>query len=234
MRCTAIVLAAGNGNRMNSNIRKQFMDLGGFPLLYYSLRAFEQSCVEDIILVTGEDSIEYCRTEIVDKYQFQKVSRIVPGGSERYLSVYEGLCAVLDTDFVLIHDGARPFVTNEMIERTIHAAEKYGSGIAAMPVKDTIKIVDEDQFVVQTPSRDRVWMMQTPQTFEYKTIRQAYEKILKQQISTVTDDAMVLELAFHKPVKIVEGSYDNIKITTPEDIAIASLLFEQLNKKNLK
>ena len=224
MRCSAIVLAAGKGSRMNSSVQKQFMELDGFPLLYYALRAFEKSCVDEILLVAGENEIEYCRTEIVEKYQFRKVSRIVSGGSERYLSVYEGICAIQDTDIVLIHDGARPFVTDEIIERTIQAAVTYGSGIAAMPAKDTVKIVDEKRFAVHTPSRDRVWMMQTPQTFVYQDIRAAYEKILAQHIRNITDDAMVLELAFHKHVKIVEGSYYNLKVTTPEDMEIASAL----------
>lgn len=231
MKYTAIVLAAGKGDRMNSSIRKQYMELEGFPLLYYALHAFEQSCVDEIVLVAGEDEIEYCRIQIVEKYQFQKVSRIVPGGSERYLSVYEGLRAVQNTDIVLIHDGARPFVTDEIIERTIQAAAVYGSGIAAMPAKDTVKIVDEERFAVQTPPRDRVWMMQTPQAFVYQDIRAAYEKILAQQITNVTDDAMVLEQAFHKSAKIVEGSYYNLKVTTPEDMEIASAFCKKIIKK---
>lgn len=222
MKCTAIVLAAGKGKRMNSSVQKQFIELNGYPLIYYALHAFEQSMVDEMILVTGKDEAEYCRREIVERYQFQKVRKIVHGGAERYLSVYEGLCAINNTDIVLIHDGARPFVTEDIIERTIYAAVKYGSGIAAVPAKDTVKIVDEDHFAVQTPSRDYVWMMQTPQTFRYQDICQAYEKVLKHQIQNVTDDAMVLELAFQKPVKIVEGSYFNLKVTTPEDLFIAS------------
>ncbi len=226
MKCTAIVLAAGQGSRMNSNIQKQFMTLEGYPLIYYALRAFEQSRVDDIILVTGEKDIGYCRTEIVRRYQFQKVSRIVAGGSERYLSVYEGLRAATDAGLVLIHDGARPLVTEAVIERTIQAAAVYGSGIAAMPAKDTVKIVDEEHFAVQTPLRDTVWMMQTPQTFRYQEILRAYEVIAERQIANITDDAMVMELAFQQPVKIVEGSYENIKVTTPEDLMIAAVFLK--------
>lgn len=231
MKCTAIVLAAGKGSRMNSSVQKQFMELDGFPLLFYALRAFEQSCVDEVILVAGENETEYCRTQIVEKYQFHKVSRTVSGGSERYLSVYEGLRAVRDTDIVLIHDGARPFVTDEIIERTVQAALTYGSGIAAVPAKDTVKLVDENRFAASTPPRDRVWMMQTPQAFVYQEIRAAYEKILAQQTPNVTDDAMVLELALHKPVKIVEGSYYNLKVTTPEDMEIASVFCKKISKK---
>ncbi len=231
MKCTAIVLAAGKGSRMQSSVQKQFMLLDGFPLLFYCLRTLEQSMVDEIVLVTEENAMEYCQKEIVEKYQFHKTDRIVCGGSERYLSVYHGLCAVEDSDIVLIHDGARPFVTNEMIERTIHAAIQHGSGIAAVPAKDTVKIVNEEQFAVQTPPRERVWMMQTPQTFPYKDIRLAYERVIRQQVKNITDDGMVLEYAFQKPVKIVEGSYSNLKVTTPEDMETASVLCKKIFKK---
>lgn len=228
MKCTAIVLAAGKGSRMNSSVSKQFMELEGFPLVYYALRAFEQSMVDDIILVTGQQEIEYCRKKIVENYRLQKVSSITAGGKERYLSVYNGLCAVRDADIVLIHDGARPFVTDEIIERTVHAAVRYGSGIAAVRAKDTVKLVNEEHFTVQTPPRDRIWMMQTPQAFSYEKIRLAYEKVLEQHLSQLTDDAMVLETALHEPAKIVEGSYRNIKVTTPEDMEIASVFCRKL------
>lgn len=220
MRCSAIVLAAGKGSRMNSSRLKQYMDLNGYPLLYYSLRTFEESCVDEVVLVTGEQEQAYCRTQIVEKYQFHKVKKIVPGGSERYLSVYQGLLAIESTDIVLIHDGARPFVDQNTIGRTIQAAARFGSGIAAMPVKDTIKIADENQFAAKTPDRSRLWMMQTPQTFPYAKIREAYEKIIAGGLA-VTDDAMALEMAFGEAVKLVEGSYRNIKVTTPEDLRMA-------------
>ncbi|MDE6887616.1 MAG: 2-C-methyl-D-erythritol 4-phosphate cytidylyltransferase [Eubacterium sp.] len=232
MRCAAIILAAGKGSRMNSNTQKQYMELEGFPILYYSLQTFEQSAlVDEIVLVTGEQEIEYCTKQIVERYQFHKVTKIVPGGSERYLSVYEGLRAVQDTDIVLIHDGARPFVTEDMIERTIESAGACGSGITAVPAKDTVKIVNGELFSMETPPRERVWMMQTPQTFPYETILRAYEKVIAQRIKNITDDAMVLELAFHKPVRIVEGSYSNIKITTPEDLDLAAIFCKKRNKK---
>ena len=232
MKCTAIVLAAGKGSRMNSSVSKQYMELEGFPLIYYALRTFEQSIVDDIILVTGEHEIDYCRRQIVEKYRFQKVHEIIAGGRERYLSVYQGLCAVQEADIVLIHDGARPFVTDEIIERTIAAAVRYGSGVAAVRAKDTVKLVNEEQFAVQTPPRESVWMMQTPQTFACQKIRQAYEAVIRQQLCNITDDAMVLEAAFQEPVKIVEGSYRNIKVTTPEDLEIAAVFAK--DKKELK
>lgn len=221
MGCNAIVLAAGRGSRMNSSELKQYMDLQGHPLIYYSLQVFEQSCIDEVILVTGAGEEEYCRTQIVEKYNFQKVRKIVPGGAERYLSVYQGLLAAENAVIVLIHDGARPFVDNAIIERTIAAARQFGSGIAAMPVKDTVKVVDKDQFSVQTLDRSHIWMMQTPQAFSYPKIREAYEKVIEQH-QTITDDAMALELAFGIHAKLVEGSYFNIKVTTPEDLVIAS------------
>lgn len=223
MKYTAVILAAGKGSRMNSSVQKQFMELGGFPLIYYALNTFEKSRVDEIILVAGQDETDYCRTQIVEKYQFGKVRKIVPGGSERYLSVYQGLLAVDETDIVLIHDGARPFVTDAVIERTIQAAAEYGSGVAAMPSKDTVKIADDRQFSIQTPARDSVWIVQTPQAFRYPQIRLAYDEVVRRQIQNVTDDAMVMELALHKPVRLVEGSYRNIKVTTPEDMEIAEV-----------
>lgn len=228
---TAIVLAAGRGSRMNSDVCKQFMDLDGYPVLYYSLRAFEQSgLIHEIILVTGEDDISYCRAQIVEKYGFHKVSRIVAGGSERYLSVYEGLKAAGTADVVLIHDGARPFVTEDIMRRTIEAARQNGSGVAAMPVKDTIKLADEQQFVTATPPRERLWMIQTPQTFSYPKILAAYEQAIAQGLTNLTDDAMVMEQTTGCRVKLVEGSYRNIKVTTPEDMDIA-LNFCKICKK---
>lgn len=227
MKYTAIVLAAGRGSRMNSDIRKQYMELNGYPLIYYALYTFEKSCVDDIILVTGQNETDYCRREIVDKYQFQKVRRIVSGGKERYLSVYNGLCAAENPEIVLIHDGARPFVTQKIINRTIQSAVEYGSGIAAVPAKDTVRIVDEAQTAVHTPSRDRVWMMQTPQTFLYAQIRDAYEQVIARSVQNVTDDAMIFEAVMEKGVKIVEGSYRNIKVTTPEDMEAAAVFVKR-------
>lgn len=211
---------------MDSSIPKQFMKLGGHPLVCYSLWTFEQSRVDEIILVTGRDEADYCRTQIVEKYRFSKVSKIIVGGSERYLSVYQGLLAVERTDIVLIHDGARPFVADEIIESTIQSAVQYGTGIAAVPAKDTVKIADDRQFAVETPARESVWMMQTPQTFQYPLIRTAYEAAIAQHIENLTDDAMAVESTLDTPVKLVRGSYRNLKVTTPEDMDIAEALLK--------
>ena len=218
---TAIVLAAGVGKRMNSKIQKQYMLLGGKPVLFYALDAFEKSRVDEIILVVGKGEIEYCRKEIVEKYKFHKVTKIVEGGKERYHSVYEGLKAIDTADYVLIHDGARPFINQQILVHAIEAVKQYQACVVGMPVKDTIKITTEDGFSKETPERKHVWMIQTPQCFSYSLIFDAYQKMLQNEDATITDDAMVLEKVKGLPVKMVEGSYRNIKITTPEDLLVA-------------
>lgn len=219
----AVVLAGGSGSRMGSATPKQYLMLNGHPLIYYALRQFEESAVDEIVLVTAAGQEEYCRREIVERYGFRKVCAIVPGGSERYLSVYEGLRALTRSDYVLIHDGARPCIDQAMLARIMQAAAAEGACVAAMPVKDTIKISDEQCYAVQTPDRRRLWQIQTPQAFDYAVIRQAYEKVLTMKDCAVTDDAQVLELAAGKKSRLIEGSYRNIKVTTPEDLEIAQL-----------
>lgn len=220
-RYTAIVLAAGSGKRMQSTVHKQYLMLDGKPVLYYALKAFEQSGISDMILVVGAGEIEYCRKEIVEKYNIQKIGAIIEGGKERYHSVYEGLKRASGADYVLIHDGARPFVSAEMIQRSMEAVKRYDACVVGMPVKDTIKIVGEDGLAEGTPERSKLWQIQTPQSFCYAMIREAYEKVLMQGDAAITDDAMVLERAGGHRVKVIEGSYQNIKITTPEDLLVA-------------
>lgn len=226
-KVTAIVLAAGSGKRMNSAVHKQYMLLAGKPVLYYALKAFEESGVAEIVLVVGEGETEYCRREIVDKYAFRKVKTIVPGGKERYHSVYAGLMAASGADYVLIHDGARPLVTAEIIQRSIAGAKEYQACVVGMPVKDTIKVIGADGFAKETPDRSTLWQVQTPQSFSFPLICDAYEKIIRQGKNSVTDDAMVLELACGRQARIIEGSYQNIKITTPEDILVAEAYLEK-------
>lgn len=239
MKTTAIVLAAGQGKRMGSDVAKQYLLLCGKPVLYYTLKNFEDSQVDEVVLVTAADQIEYCQKEIVDAFGFTKVKQVVAGGKERYHSVANGLRAIAKyeeqndlqderkTDYVLIHDGARPFATPEIIARGIEAVQIHKACVIGMPVKDTIKISDIDGFAEQTPNRNLVWQIQTPQIFAFDLIHNAYEELLlkeeelKQQGIAVTDDAMVAELFSDKKVKLVEGSYENMKLTTPEDLKIA-------------
>lgn len=225
-RVTAIVLAAGQGKRMQSKIQKQYLLLDGKPLLYYSLKAFEQSSVDEIILVVSKDMVQYCEREIVAQFGFQKVVKIVEGGKERYHSVYEGLKAASDAEIVLIHDGARPLVTQKIIEDSILAAAEYKACAVGMPVKDTIKIVNENQYAIRTPERRLVWQIQTPQAFSYALLKKAYDLLMHDEgyQKAITDDAMVVETMLNVPVKLIEGSYSNMKVTTPEDMEIARVL----------
>lgn len=223
---TAIVLAAGSGKRMNSQVHKQYLIIQDRPVLYYSLKAFEDSAVDEIVLVVGKGEEEFCRREIVDKYGISKVKAIVEGGKERYHSVFEGLKQTSDADYVLIHDGARPFVNQDIIRRCMQEVQKYQACVVGMPVKDTIKIADEEGYAKQTPDRKNVWMIQTPQTFSYALIYEAYEEMLKTEDTAITDDAMVLERIKGKKSKLIEGSYRNIKITTPEDLLIANVYLQ--------
>ena len=211
---------------MNSKVHKQYLIIQDRPVLYYSLKAFEDSAVDEIVLVVGKGEEKFCRKEIVDKYGISKVKAIVEGGKERYHSVFEGLKQTSDADYVLIHDGARPFVNQDIIRRCMQEVQKYQACVVGMPVKDTIKIADEGGYAKQTPDRKNVWMIQTPQTFSYALIYEAYEEMLKTEDTAITDDAMVLERIKGKKSKLIEGSYRNIKITTPEDLLIANVYLQ--------
>ena len=228
-RCVAIVLSAGQGKRMHSKIQKQFLEIQGYPVLYYSLRCFQESpLIRDIVLVTGAESVEYCKENIVEKYGFTKVVSVVAGGKERYDSVYAGLCACCDCEYVLIHDGARPFITEEILKRGLDKAGETGACVIGMPSKDTVKIADEDGNVSETPDRSSVWIVQTPQIFRYPLIYDAYTSILKKEMTGITDDAMVAEHETGVKIRFSEGSYRNIKITTPEDLVIAEAFLDNL------
>lgn len=242
-RCTAIVLAAGRGSRMKSEVAKQYLPLGGKPLIWYALHAIEESSViDDCIVVAGTkvNDIEYMSEEIVARYGFRKVDTIVAGGKERYDSVYQALKVIADDDmavpnrdgYIFIHDGVRPFLTEEILERCYEAVEKYHACVAGMPVKDTIKIVDENKFAGQTPDRNLLWQVQTPQVFDAPLILSAYERLMQEKERllregiSITDDAMVVETFTDCNVKMVEGDYRNIKVTTPEDMAVGEAFLQ--------
>lgn len=229
-KVTAVVLAAGRGRRMESRIQKQYLQLAGRPLICYALEAFQKSGVDEIILVTGAGEEEFCRREIVAAWGFSKVAAIVPGGKERYHSVYEGLKAAAGSDYVLIHDGARPCVTEEIIQAAIDGARKYRACVIAMPVKDTIKVADEQEFARETPDRSRLWMIQTPQAFSYPLVYDAYDRMLSGggDQRGITDDAMVVERMTGEKVRLIRGSYENIKVTTPEDLAVAEVFLRRI------
>lgn len=225
---TAIVLAAGQGKRMGTKVQKQYLEILGKPVLFYSLNTFQKSdIIDEIILVVGENQEEYCQKEIVEKFGITKVSKIVRGGSERYNSVWNALQVMTEDGFVFIHDGARPFVTEEILAHAYKAVQEEKACVVGMPAKDTIKIVDDNRFAKETPDRNYVWLVQTPQVFETSLIKKAYSLLMKQEIIQVTDDAMVVEKMLQRNVKLVEGSYENIKITTPEDLKIAETILQK-------
>lgn len=219
-KIVAIVLAGGSGKRMNSAVKKQYLPLFGKPLMYYALKAFQDSPVDEIVCVVTPGEEAYVTTEIIEKEHLDKVRHVVAGGEERYDSVYQGLCCLTDCDIVLIHDGARPFPTREIIEANIIEAKKTGACVTAVPVKDTIKVISSDGIVVDTPDRRTLWQVQTPQSFDFGYIKAAYDRIQSECREGITDDSMVAEYA-GLTVKIVRGDYDNIKITTPEDMTTA-------------
>lgn len=226
-RTAAIILAAGQGKRMQSNIPKQYLKLKDRPLITYALEVFEDSFIDEIILVVGKGEIKYCKKEIIEKYKFKKVVEIIEGGKERYHSVYEGIKRLKNIDYVYIHDGARPFITMDIIERAYVEVKKEKACVVGMPVKDTIKIVNNNGIVKETPNRNTVWQVQTPQVFLYQLIKEGYDNLIEEEGCNITDDAMVVETILKSSVKMIEGSYKNIKITTPEDLQIAEVF---LNK----
>lgn len=244
----AIVLAGGKGSRMGSSIPKQYMEIDGRPMLYYSIAAFE-SCafIDEIILVTVGTDIEYCREEIVRRYGFSKVTKIVSGGSTRYASVYCGLQAVNDRNgYVFIHDGARPCINDELLDRLYTDVKKYNAAVAAVRSKDTVKISGNDKFVMNTPLRDNVWNVQTPQVFAADEICSAYENMMQLFLNDdalseeaasgeITDDAMVMERFGSGKVYLTESFYGNIKVTTAEDLyTVENILKKTKKNKNNK
>ena len=237
MKTTAIVLAGGSGSRMNSKVKKQYLLLGEYPVLWYSLAVLEKSSrIDEIILVCGKGEQQQCKALFVDTYGFQKIACVTEGGKERYHSVYEGLKVAGDCDYVLIHDGARPFLDEAMLSRLADALPIWNACVVGMPVKDTIKIANPDTgFVQATPDRSLLWIIQTPQAFRYSLIRDAYDTLMQDEAAgtldqKVTDDAMVAEYTGNT-VKLIEGSYNNIKITTPEDLVFARAILEQQGER---
>lgn len=234
-KCTAIILAAGQGKRMGGKVQKQYLELLGHPILYYSLAAFQDSpLIDSMLLVTGAAEIPYVQQEIVEKYHFSKVRAVVEGGTERYASVWKGLQALENEmteeekdGYVFIHDGVRPFVHEEILSRAFDAVKQYHACVVGMPSKDTVKLADEEGFVAVTPARSLVWSIQTPQVFDFRLAYQAYAQLERSGRSDVTDDAMIVEAFTETKVRLVEGSYENIKITTPEDMALAAAILQR-------
>lgn len=235
-KCTAVMLAAGMGQRMGGEIKKQFLMLGGMPIFLHSIRTMQESpIITDIVVVVHKDDVDVVRG-LLDQYGCaEKVRRVAVGGKERVHSVARGLESIdWPCDYVFIHDGARPFIQEDALARLLEAVKEQGTAVAAMPSKDTVKIADKDGFVTDTPDRSSVWIVQTPQVFDKMLITGAYEEMMQKlpELNArgirITDDAMAVELMTGRKVKLVPASYSNIKVTTPDDIAAAAALLEYL------
>ncbi|MFR1824967.1 MULTISPECIES: 2-C-methyl-D-erythritol 4-phosphate cytidylyltransferase [Clostridium] len=221
---SAIILAGGKGKRMGAPVSKQFIEIKGKPIIYYTIKKFsENKKIDNIVVVLSKDEVGYFKENILEKYNL-KVDNIVIGGTERQDSVYNGLKSLEDTntDIVLIHDGARPFISDRIIDDGIKFAQVYGACAPGVMPKDTIKIKNESNFSVSTPDRGSLVAIQTPQVFKFNEILECHEKIKINNI-VVTDDTMVAE-KFGYSVYLYDGEYTNIKVTTPEDLILGEKL----------
>ena len=221
---SAIILAGGKGKRMGAPVSKQFIEIKGKPIIYYTIKKFsENKKIDNIVVVLSKDEVGYFKENILEKYNL-KVDNIVIGGTERQDSVYNGLKSLEDTntDIVLIHDGARPFISDRIIDDGIKFAQVYGACAPGVMPKDTIKIKNESNFSVSTPERGSLVAIQTPQVFKFNEILECHEKIKINNI-VVTDDTMVAE-KFGYSVYLYDGEYTNIKVTTPEDLTLGEKL----------
>ena len=226
----ALIPAAGIGARMSLDKAKQFIDLCGKPILAVTLNHFQNcSLVDKIVVVVPEDDVDYCNREIVDRYKQSKVCKVVAGGKRRQDSVRKGLEAVGDLcKWVLIHDGVRPLITNELIEKVIKAAKRFRAVITGLPVKETVKKLDDKGMVLQSVQRSNLWLIQTPQIFQYEDLMRAHQQALDSGWEEATDDAFLVE-KMGIPVKIIKGEENNIKITTPQDLNIARFLMSKIS-----
>lgn len=226
MKTAAIIVAAGKGTRMHTDLPKQYLPILGRPVLCYSIEAFQKAGADRIIVVVAPGEAEHCRETYLKPWGLEEVT-LCEGGKERHDSVYRGLLAAEGSDYVWIHDGARPMVDAGIIRRTLEDAEVWGASVAAMPVKDTIKVSRDGAFVEGTLNRSELWMIQTPQTFRYAWIREAHEeRIRRGEAAGITDDGMLVEQLLGRPVRLTEGSYRNLKITTEEDMILAEALLK--------
>ncbi|HOV89978.1 MAG TPA: 2-C-methyl-D-erythritol 4-phosphate cytidylyltransferase [Syntrophorhabdaceae bacterium] len=228
MRILAIVLAGGAGKRMGAPTNKQFLLLDNKPIIVHTLQVFEEcKPVDGVYLVVNQKDLPIIQEEILEQYRFNKIVKLVIGGRLRQDSVKNGLDAIENPcDIIIIHDGARPFISPSFIEKSIYLMEMFDAIIPALPVKDTIKVISKEGFVVKTLERDSLWQVQTPQTFKYDLITKAYREGMAKKLYGY-DDATFLE-SIGKKVKVIEGSPYNIKITTPEDLIMARGILSEI------
>ena len=219
-----LIPAAGKGSRMAHSVKKPYLKLAQKPILAHTIQRFEQNtAVDAIFVIVDQADFSECRAAVLHPYPFTKVQELVGGGETRQMSVYNGVRALsADMDFVIVHDAVRPFVTDEVIFACLTAADECGAAVAAVPVKDTIKVANEDSFIVETPVRDRLWAVQTPQVFRKSLLEEAHQVAHARHLTATDDASLVEQLGF--PVKLVKGSYANLKITTPIDLQVAEVL----------
>ena len=224
---SVIIVAAGTGSRMNMEINKQFIKIQGKEVLVHTIEKFyKNNEIDEIIVVTKKEEIDYVQENLIDKNKFKNI-KVISGGKERQDSVYNGILELdKNCNIVLVHDGARPFITNEIISNSIREANLNDAVVVGVPVKDTIKIVDDRSEVKDTPKRDLLWAVQTPQVFKYDLLLKAYKKAFEDDFYG-TDDSMLVERLGYK-VKMINGSYNNIKITTKEDLNIGKQILKSL------
>jgi 2-C-methyl-D-erythritol 4-phosphate cytidylyltransferase len=223
LKTIALITAGGKGQRMQSPTAKQFLLLGGKPILARTIAVFE-ACpvVDEIFVIAPQAEMAKVQTEIIEKYQYKKVLKVVRGGRRRQQSVWNGLRAIKsDCSWVIVHDGVRPLITSELIEDGLREARQTGAAIVALPARDTVKrLVPGGK--LQTLAREEIWLAQTPQIFEFSLLCQAHQKASQEKF-TGTDDASLVE-RLGQSVSLIPGDYGNIKITTPEDLKIAEML----------
>lgn len=223
MKIAAVIAGGGRGKRMGSKENKLFIEIGGTPLLLLTIKVFDSvDIIDEMVITVPADEIERTKA-LIEKHAAGKVARVIAGGPTRQSSVSNGIQALApDTDIVVIHDGARPFITKEIIMRAVGSLEGCKAVVVGMPVKDTIKTVDSSEVVVNTIDRNLLWQAQTPQVFDAELIKNAYVLAQKSGFEA-TDDASLVERTGER-VKMIRGSYENIKVTTPEDIIIAEAI----------
>ena len=216
---------------MGAKAKKPYLSLGNKPILAHTLLAFEQCPqISEVVLIVSEDEIGSSQTLVVEPFKVKKVSKIIAGGPRRQDSVWEGIKTLKgDCELIMVHDGVRPFVSQEILKISVHETTDDGATVVAVPVKDTIKIVSKKAEVVETIDRSRVWAVQTPQTFAHDILKRAYEKAYKDRFYG-TDDASLVE-RLGVTVKIIPGSYDNIKITTPGDLVLGEAILRRRASK---
>ena len=233
LKVGAVIVAAGKGKRMGRSINKQFLKIDNIPVLARTLLTFSNiAMIDNIVVVVDKDEVEHCRKDIINEYDINRVLDIMPGGKERQNSVLNGLKVLKDRcDIVVTHDGARPLVNTDTIVQSIRYAYMYGAAVCGAPVKDTIKILCHDDFIVGTPDRSKLYAVQTPQTFKFDLLYKAHKLAIEEGF-TGTDDTVLVERMGVR-VKLFSGSYENIKITCPEDIYLAEAILKHRSDREI-